>query len=324
MGLPLPAGDDYYLRNLAQSPVAATDPLGEPAAAALPEGEGLAALPLGDGYARQGPTSDSYMARYARTTRDRELILRVAARSRKSINTFLVDQLERILPVIFDQLGTMPLELRERIAEGYIRGSALQDTIDQYGLESVDWDAESALLNEVLTKLRLLAGKTAIQSVKSNHGLTVGIDWSLANPDVRVILGRLGTRVVDITETTRQFINEAVISGLEEGLRPEQIADQLRTKVEQTYANRSYVIARTESMIAYGEASVHGYRKSGVVDRAQIFDNPTHTDDYGASDGLTCASRDGIIVPLDDGMNHIYADHPNGSATIAPVLIGED
>lgn len=83
-------------------------------------------------------------------------------------------------------------------------------------------------------------------------------------------------------------------------------------------------IARTESMFSYGEASVLAYHESGVVDRVQIFDNASHTEDYGASDGHTCASRNGIVVPLDQAMAHVYADHPNGSACTAPVLIGEE
>lgn len=76
-------------------------------------------------------------------------------------------------------------------------------------------------------------------------------------------------------------------------------------------------------MVSYGEASVLGFAQSGVVDRAQIFDNAAHTQDYGASDGLSCAERDGLICPLAEMMDHIYADHPNGSAVGSPVLTGE-
>jgi hypothetical protein len=54
---------------------------------------------------------------------------------------------------------------------------------------------------------------------------------------------------------------------------------------------------------------------------AEILDNPNHTDAYrGAADGLTCAERDGIVVPLDRAMHHIRSDHPNGSAVALPVL----
>ena len=63
-----------------------------------------------------------------------------------------------------------------------------------------------------------------------------------------------------------------------------------------------------------------GYRESGVVDRVQLLDNPNHTDAYGASDGLTCAERDGLIVDLAAVERHIAAEHPNGSLVVTPML----
>jgi hypothetical protein len=80
-------------------------------------------------------------------------------------------------------------------------------------------------------------------------------------------------------------------------------------------------------MIGYNKASVLGYQESGVVGSAELVDNPDHTEDYGASDGLTCATRDGIIVSLDSVDDHIDAEHPNGSLAVIPVLstaLGEE
>jgi hypothetical protein len=51
-----------------------------------------------------------------------------------------------------------------------------------------------------------------------------------------------------------------------------------------------------------------------------VLDNPAHSDPYGSSDGLTCASRHNLIVPLSQGMRHVAADHPNGSACLSPYV----
>ena len=54
---------------------------------------------------------------------------------------------------------------------------------------------------------------------------------------------------------------------------------------------------------------------------------PDHDEDYGASDGLSCAERNGLIVPLGAVDIHIAAEHPNGTLAIAPVLttaLGEE
>jgi hypothetical protein len=77
-------------------------------------------------------------------------------------------------------------------------------------------------------------------------------------------------------------------------------------------------------MVSFGHASTLAYRDSGVVDRIQCWDNGTHTDDYGAEDGLSCAARDGLIDTLDSAELHLRSEHPNGSLALSPVLIGED
>ena len=74
-------------------------------------------------------------------------------------------------------------------------------------------------------------------------------------------------------------------------------------------------------MFAYSEASVLAYSESGEVDEVEIHDNPEHTEWYaGAEDGLTCAQRHELVVPLRQAMYHIRSDHPNGSAGVIPIL----
>lgn len=50
---------------------------------------------------------------------------------------------------------------------------------------------------------------------------------------------------------------------------------------------------------------------------------PAHDSDPSPIDGLTCAERHGLIVPIDRAGVHLEAEHPNGSLTILPVLAAD-
>lgn len=189
----------------------------------------------------------------------------------------------------------------------------------------IDWDEEERLLRAVLSPLHAAAGDAAYAAAGDLLGVEMA--WDLANPNVRRVLDRLAARVVGITQTTRDDVRRVVGDALSEGVSMDELASRLKTLFTGTYRGRALTVARTESMNAYGAASVLGYAESGVVSGAEVWDNPAHTDDYGASDGLTCASRHGIVVDLDRAYSHVEADHPNGSAVLLPVLatpLGEE
>lgn len=335
MGLEPPAGVDYYLRSLAQYAVPVTDPLGEQAITiaeneqqqrSLPPGEDILSLPSGpmqldehgawigdylrddvdirDTYtviARHSSSSRPYREQLARATSDKQMIQRVAAARKPSITAYFRQQAKRIIPTVVDNLSSIGPD-------------------EAYTVAAVDWDAEDERLQKVLGQLHNTAGKAAFQNAEAAHGLTIGISWSLANPEIKRINAKLGNKVVRITKNTRQQIAKVVTDGLADGLRPEQISSNLYGLYDEYYAGRSVAIARTESMFAYGEASHLAYSESGVVENCIILDNPDHDEDYGASDDETCASRDGLECPLSEAMDHIYADHPNGSACMSPVV----
>ena len=87
----------------------------------------------------------------------------------------------------------------------------------------------------------------------------------------------------------------------------------------ETYKSRSLAVARTESQVAYNLGATAAGKNSGVVDYAELMDNPDHDTDPG-SDGLTCASRNNLIVPLDQITRHVFAEHPNGTLSVALVV----
>jgi hypothetical protein len=132
----------------------------------------------------------------------------------------------------------------------------------------------------------------------------------------------IGSRVVGITETTKADIQRVVNEALAEGTSIDDLSARLEGLYEESYRNRSRAIARTESQVAYNTASVEGYQQRGVT-QVELADNPNHTTDPG-SDGLTCAQRHGLVVPIQQVSRHIQAEHPNGSLSILPVLSNWD
>lgn len=309
LGLPLPDGDDYYLRPLAVEAIPVTDPIPEPELLPeLPEPPPVVALPPEAGLARRSATTTATGAsyRFAGAGNGRRRIVRVAELRTPSLVSFFRAQGERVIPKVIARLdGRGP----DATYDGETGG--------------VDWANETERLRVVLDRLWNLAGNTAFAGIKTDYGVDAGIAWDVANPHVAAIVDSLGLRVRAITESTRRDIAAKIASGLSSGFSVAELRDSLAGLFTETYRGRSETIARTESMLAYGHASTLGFRESGVVDRIQCFDNHTHTESYGASDGLTCAQRDGFISPLDASEKHLVAEHPNGSLVVTPILISE-
>lgn len=326
LGLPIPAGPDYYLRSIAVEAIPVEDPLyldapqleqpqadSAPQLSALFEREVLELIgfELLERTASSGPRERRAKA----GATDRKLMKKVAQARAPHITKFLTDQADRIIPKVIRGLQDAE-DIREQLA-ALAPGEVLS-------LKDVDWKAEEKKLQAELGRLHKLAGETSFRGMPANHGVSPGIKFDLANPQVRAVTDKLGKKVTRVSNETKSKISDVVTQGLKDGASADDIAASLRKLVTETYKNRAMTIARTETMHAYGEANALGFKLSGVVDRSQIFDNIDHDEDYGASDGLTCATRDGFVCELDEMMDHIYADHPNGSAVGTPILTGED
>lgn len=171
-----------------------------------------------------------------------------------------------------------------------------------------------------LVDLYTLAGQAAFRGVKKEVG-KLAYDWNLSNPQVRQTMRELSRRIVDVNDTTKRQVSQIIADSITEGLTPDKMVAAIDAKVEQTYTNRSLAIARTESQVAYNISTADAYKASGRVLAMTLHDNPNHTEPYGASDGLSCAQRNGLITDVDKASTHIYAEHPNGTLAAAPLLI---
>lgn len=204
----------------------------------------------------------------------------------------------------------------ERIAGSVAKSAAAHERRD---IADIDWDAEYRLLEELLLRFVHANGEAAFAA--ASELLSAEIVWEVSNPRVLSLVGQLGRRIVGIHETTRADVAEIIADALVEGTSIPDLADRIRGHFTETYRGRAETIARTESMLAYADASILAYQESGEVDEVEITDNPLHTEAYkGAADGLTCAQRHGLVVPLMAGSFHVHSDHPNGSAAVLPIL----
>jgi HK97 family phage portal protein len=295
-----PAGPDVFLRSFATVEVPVNGVRPQPPAAITPaddedeEDDELLALPRS-----RRALADGGMERRATIAQtNRGAYLRVAERHEPAIKQYLTEQRERVLDAATRAQG------------------GIYETRD---VNAIDWSEEERILAAILEKLHIANGELAYQLAAEALGGSAFISWELTNPRIIDLLTELASRVVDITETTRLDISRVVTEALTEGVSMDTLAERLTGLYDETYNGRSMTIARTESQVAYNRAAAAGYQDGGVRS-VQLFDNPLHDEDYGASDGLSCAERNGLIVPLEEADLHIDAEHPNGTLAIGPVV----
>lgn len=209
-------------------------------------------------------------------------------------------------------------EQRDRLVSNATR-SYFERGVEVRFLEGFIWANEDDLLRQVFGQWWEALQASALEQAQTVLGTE--ITWTVVNPYIADLQGVLAQRIVGINATTRADIEAIVKAEMLEGTSPAKLGNAILDLFDQTYTNRHLTIARTESMVAYGDASQLAYEASGVVSQVEILDNASHTEGYdGAEDGLTCARRNHLVVPLDRGSFHIRSDHPNGSAAMIPVI----
>jgi HK97 family phage portal protein len=288
-----PVGNDVFLRSFATQEVPLNGvPMPKPStikAVPVDDDEELLALPRATSRKHDALT---YRAR-ASASLGRRAYLRLADQTEPEIQAYLDGQ-------------------KSRLVDDMNRGTR--------DVSAIDWNEEDRLLAEILNRLNMVAGEVAFALAAESLSIPAdSLVWSISNPNIARLVQSLAGRVTAINETTRQDISRVVTEALTEGVSMPELSDRLRGLYEETYNGRSMTIARTESQVAYNEAAALGYRESGLVREAQLFDNPLHDTDPG-SDGWTCAQRNGKIVPIETVSRHIAAEHPNGTLSIGPVV----
>jgi HK97 family phage portal protein len=298
LGLPIEPSDDVYLMPFSVIEV----PVGQavPPRSSVSATDDTRALPAGTERRNRLPLE----RRAAMQTRSLRIYVQAARRWEPEFDKYFRAQMNRVIDAVTGERSMAGIESRA------------------INPDAIDWNLELEELNELVGKLWDQMGEQATNDadalIPSPIGALPESEWDIANPWVQDVLSNVGGRVVDITETTQRDIQRVVSEALAEGTSPDDLASRLKGLYEETYNGRSRAIARTESQVSYNLATAQGYGQRGVTE-VELMDNPMHDTDPG-TDGLTCAERDGRIVPLSLVQRHVFAEHPNGSMAIAPVL----
>jgi HK97 family phage portal protein len=239
-------------------------------------------------------------------TRSKKSIAKLSRRGATMLRAFWRAQGERIVGAA------------KRYADIEMPSGIDPDLYHTRDIAEIDWDDEEAELAKTLNRFYLLNGETAFAEVADQLGIDLA--WDLANPNVRRVMNDLAQRVTGISETTQADVQQTVADALDEGVTMQELADRLTGLFEETYQSRAMTVARTESQVAYNRANVLGYQESGQIAYVELLDNPNHGDYAGDGDGLTCAQRDGMVVPLEEAQTHIEGTHPNCILGVGPVL----
>ncbi len=120
-------------------------------------------------------------------------------------------------------------------------------------------DQDARILNQLLVRAEA-------QMWEESQDLVVEILPAVEPvPMPAVQVERIGARVTRITETTRRQVGKVISEGFDLGLSDQDIAENLRSVVEETYKGRADTIARTEIAMVDAEATVDAYGQVGVT-----------------------------------------------------------
>jgi SPP1 gp7 family putative phage head morphogenesis protein len=164
------------------------------------------------------------------------------------------------------------------------------------------------------TDLRLIVrtyvgetGKAAFAASAEDFNLSVS--WSDQTPWVEQHMGKRLTLIDGIDDTTVAALSDSLAEGATAGETVAQLADRVSAVFSDAIDTRAETIARTETIQAYGSASIQSYREAGV--QVQMYD--------GSGDP-ECAAVNGMIVSPDEADALMASEHPNGTRGCAPVV----
>jgi SPP1 gp7 family putative phage head morphogenesis protein len=91
-----------------------------------------------------------------------------------------------------------------------------------------------------------------------------------------------------------EVVRSTLLEGLRDGINPKEMARNLTDEIESLQKTRAEMLARTETMNAYTEATLDRYREAGV-------DSVTQAEFIDADDSRVCPiceKLDGRITPM--------------------------
>ncbi len=282
VGLPVEPGDDVYLRGMAVEAVGPGAPAPEPLPAPA---KGINLI----------------------ETKGRAASTRVA----KALQRIRLAQTRKMR----GDLGRYFDELAEAVIARAGKGFAFRaEQKDLPTVEDLLNEADDATLEALLKRHYAALLENSWETWNGALGLDLAFD--VADPMVAEILSTAGTRIRQISETTRGAVQELLAYGADQGWGIDELVEGdethpgLRQLVQQTYKNRARTIARTELGTAQNAASHLRYEDAGV-ERVLVLDGGTEDSDED------CNALNGTVQTLDWAKANPLG-HPNCVRAIAP------
>ena len=154
------------------------------------------------------------------------------------------------------------------------------------------------------------SARAAYQAAKEDFGLSV--DYGVENPFLPRYIGSRLHLIHGIDQTTINAVSAQLEAGYKEGDSMEQLAERVKTVFREAIDSRALKIARTETIQAYGHASLNAYKEAGIL-KAQMYDGEN-------ADSADCIDVNGQIVTLDEAAQLMSQEHPNGTRAVAPIV----
>lgn len=136
------------------------------------------------------------------------------------------------------------------------------------------------------------------------------------NPWVDEYMGSRLDLIEGIDDNLRERIALTLLEGAEAGETIPELARRVREVFGEAIDYRSELIARTETVVAYGRASIAAYRDAGIA-QAVMYDGLN-------DDGADCLGVNGMEVSLADADRLMMEEHPMGTRGVAPLVPGAD
>jgi SPP1 gp7 family putative phage head morphogenesis protein len=185
-------------------------------------------------------------------------------------------------------------------------------------LDTVDWETAREQLRDLLAAMATDRGRAAVNQITDWAGNRTDDEISqlLDQANERAVAwaeARVGNLIVDVSDTTRDAVNELTAAAIRDGLTNDELADRIRDGFEFS-DERADRIARTETAFAETAGALEGYRETGILEKEW---------DADAEACPECDALDGEIVgidePFSDGSDGPPA-HPDCRCVVLPVV----
>ena len=172
------------------------------------------------------------------------------------------------------------------------------------------WDEEvyRGRLQDLVTAGILDSTEAAYAASAQEYGLNVTFDPN--HTRIQQYIGKRLPLVNGIDQTTRNSITSQLTDGVAAGETIPQLSARVSGVFADAIDSRAEKIARTETIQAYGAASLNSYADAGI-EKAEIYDG---------SDDPECAAVDGQVVDLGEAQGLMDDEHPNGTRGVAPIV----